>query len=270
MLFRSHSCGLNPLQRRYLEACLEARFSFYEILECKPHIGFKARDVLAGREIEVSEGLASTTLKNGDIVFAHIVPIDGTAMMEAISPFSFPPSLKTQLTELRQRREWDKRADLALRRLYFRLLELYCRPALPQVCNTDGEMIEARTLYFDIESAQRAFDALAPLALGTTRRELLETAKLGADGELNEATIPWLKAIATKDAARETVLLGYIHIRGRKLVVEVNSAQRAKAFGLLISDIPDTTARYRRTRKHPFEKMCQSPSDVLDRRVTRH
>ena len=265
-----NSSGLNPLQRRYLEACLEARFSFYEILDCKPHIGFKARDVLAEREVEVSEGMASTTLKNGDIVFAHIVPIDGTAMMEAISPFSFPPTLKTQLIELRRRRKWNKSADLPLRRLYFRLFELYCRPALPDVCNTDGEAIEGRTLYFDIESALRAFDALAPLALGVTRRELLETAKFGADGELNEATVPWLKSIGAKDSSLETALMGYIHIRGRKLVVEVNSAQRAKAFGQLISDIPDATARYRRTRKRPSENMFQSLSDVPDRYATRH
>lgn len=265
-----HSSGLNPLQRRYLEACLEARFSFYEIRDCNPHVGFKARDVLTGREFEVSEGMASTTLKNGDIVFAHIVPIDGTAMMEAISPLSFPATLKTHLTGLRRRPEWEKSADLALRRLYFRLLESYCRPALPEVCNTDGEVIEGRALYFDIESAQRAFDALAPLAFGVTRRELLERAKLGARGELNEVTIPWLKAIAIKDAARETALRGYIHIRGQKLVVEVNSAQRAKVFCLLISDLPDVNARYRRTRKHPCEKMLQSPSDIPDRNITRH
>jgi hypothetical protein len=265
-----HSSGLNPLQRRYLEACLEARFSFYEILDCNPHVGFKVRDVLAGRELEVSEGRASTTLKSGDIVFAHIVPIDGTAMMEAISPLSFPATLKAHLIGLRRRPEWERSADLALRRLYFRLLESYWRPALPEVCNTDGEVIEGRTLYFDIESAQRAFDALAPLAFGVTRRELLEGAKLGARGELSEATIPWLKEIATNDSARGTTLLGYIHIRGRKLVVEVNSAQRAKAFGQLILDIPDASARYRRTRKHPFEKMLQSLSDLPDRNVTRH
>ena len=265
-----NASGLNPVQRRYLEACLETRFSFYEILDCKPHIGFKARDVLTGREVEVSEGMASTTLKNGDIVFAHIVPIDGTAMMEAVSPFSFPPTLKARLIGLRRRREWDTGADLPLRRLYFRLLEAYCRPVPPEVCNTDGEVIEGRTLYFDIESAQRAFDALAPLALDVARRELLETAKFGADGELNEATVPWLEAAGAKNSALETVLMGYIHIRGRKLVVEVNSAQRAKAFGVLISDIPGATARYRRTRKHLTEKMAQFPSDVPGRCVTRH
>lgn len=125
--------ALDPLQRRYLEACMAARFSFYEILECKPHIGFKARDVLAGSEIEVSEGMASVSLRNGDIVFAHIVSSDDTAMTEAVSPVSFPPILKAELTALRRHRKWEQRADLALRRLYFRLLETHGWPPLPEV-----------------------------------------------------------------------------------------------------------------------------------------
>ena len=59
-----NASDLDPLQRRYLEACLAARFSFYEILDCKPHIGFKARDVLTGNEVEVSESMASTSLQD--------------------------------------------------------------------------------------------------------------------------------------------------------------------------------------------------------------
>ena len=52
-----NASDLDPLQRRYLEACLAACFSFYEILDCKPHIGFRARDVLAGGEVEAMSGL---------------------------------------------------------------------------------------------------------------------------------------------------------------------------------------------------------------------
>lgn len=144
-----HGTGLDPLRRRYLEACLAARLSFYEILDCKPRIGFKARDILAGNEVDVSEALASTTLRNGDIVFAHIVPLDGIAMMEAVSPFSFPSTLKKELTELRLRREWTGRADLPLRRLYFSLLESECCSPLPKVRNTDGEVIEPRTSSYE-------------------------------------------------------------------------------------------------------------------------
>jgi hypothetical protein len=257
-----NASDLDPLQRRYLEACLAAHFSFYEILDCRPHIGFKARDVLAGKEVEVSESMASTSVQNGDIVFAHIVSIDGIAMMEAVSPVSFPPTIKAHLTKLRRRREWGGRADLPLRRLYFRLLESLRWPPLPEVRNTEGEVIESRTLYFDIESAQRAFNSLAPLALGATRRELLEMTKFGADGELREATIPWLEPVGTKGLDPETLLMGYIHIRGRKLFVEVNSARRAKAFRLLIANTPAATARYRRTRRQGSEKMLESASSA--------
>jgi len=83
--------------------------------------------------------MASTTLKNGDIMFAHIVPIDGTALVEAVSPYSLPLTLKTQLSELRRRREWGRSADLPLRRLYFRLLESYYKPVPREVCNIDGD-----------------------------------------------------------------------------------------------------------------------------------
>ncbi len=127
-----HASELDPLRRRYLEACLAARFSFYEISDCKPHIGFRTRDVQAGDEAEVSEGMASTSLQNGDIVYAHIVSVDGTAMMEAISPISFPPTLKAELTTLCRHRKWVDRPDLPLRRLYFRLLESYCCLPIPR------------------------------------------------------------------------------------------------------------------------------------------
>jgi hypothetical protein len=265
-----HGTGLDPLQRRYLEACLAARLGFYEILDCKPRIGFIARDVLAGKEVEVSESTASTSLQNGDIVFAHIVPIDGTAMMEAISPISFPSTLKTQLTELCRGREWGASADLPLRRLYFTLLESHRRPSLPQIRNIEDEVIEPRILYFDIESPQRAFDALAPLARGTTRQELLDMTKHSARGELCEATLPWIEPRDIRNTDAGAPLMGYLHIRGRKLIVEVNSKQRAKAFRLLIAGMPAATARYRRTSRQSPDKLLLSSSEATSHRATRH
>lgn len=103
---------------------------------------------------------------------------------------------------------------------------------------------------------------------GVTCQELLETAKLRVHGELNEATIPWLEAIAAADSAREIVLKGYIHISGRKLVVEVNSAQRAKAFRMLISDTPEATARRSRTIEHQTDK--EASFSVRPPRSPRH
>src|SRR3569833_84057 len=91
---------INPLLRRYLETCLETTPSFYEIFNCKPYVGFRARDVVTGCEWEVSEHLASTSLCDGEIMFAHLVPIDGTTLLDAISPRSFAPELIRRLLQL--------------------------------------------------------------------------------------------------------------------------------------------------------------------------
>ena len=245
---------LNPLLSRYLEACLAAPFGFHEILDCRPGIGFGVRDVFTGAELDVRERSASSTLKNGDIIFGQVVPIQGIAMLEAVSPFSFPPVFKTHLIHVRQRNELREHRDLALRGLYFSLAETYLNPTPPQIHNTDGEPLEPRTLYFDIDSAQDAFDALAPLAVGTPRDELLEDAKFDVHGAVAEALIPWVKRNDPKRSSLETVLMGRIRIRDRKLTVEVNSAGRARSIRALVEKSLGSRARYRRTRKHPLEE----------------
>jgi hypothetical protein len=116
-----NSRQLDPLLRRYLETCLVTSPGFYEVFNCEPHVGFRARDVMTGVECEVSEGLASTSLNNGDIMFAHLVPLDEATMLEAISPLSFPPMFKRHLTRLYRRSELGGRRPGELRQLYFTL-----------------------------------------------------------------------------------------------------------------------------------------------------
>jgi SEC-C motif len=271
---------LDPLLHRYLEACLAAPFGFNEIFDCKPGVGFVARDVFTGVELDVRERSASSTLKSGDIIFGQVVPVEGIAMLEAVSPFSFPPIFKTHLIQVRQSDELRDHPDLALRGLYFMLAESYLNPPPPDIRNTDGDVLEPRTLYFDLESAQSAFDALAPLAVGTSRDELLEDAKFDVKGALIEALIPWVKRTDLKRSSLETVLVGRIRIKDRKLTVEVNSAERARAFRALIDRTPDAAARYRRTRKQPLESAIPSmppgpdvqlaPRSVEDRELMEH
>jgi hypothetical protein len=114
---------LDPLLRRYLETCLVTSPGFYEVFNCEQHVGFRARDVMTELECEVSEELASTSLSNGDIMFAHLVPMEGATMLEAISPLSFPPLFKRHLTRLyRKKRLGEPRAG-GLRELYFTLAQ---------------------------------------------------------------------------------------------------------------------------------------------------
>jgi hypothetical protein len=118
-----NSPQLDPLLRRYLETCLVTSPGFYEVCNCEPHVGFRARDVMTGMESEVSEGLASTSLSNGDIMFAHLVPLEGATMLEAISPLSFPPVFKGHLTRWCSRKELGQSRAGELRELYFTLAQ---------------------------------------------------------------------------------------------------------------------------------------------------
>ncbi|MBS0365511.1 MAG: SEC-C domain-containing protein [Proteobacteria bacterium] len=243
---------LNPLLKRYLEACLATPFAFHEICDCWPGAGFTTRNVFTGRELEVRERSASATLARGDIVFGQIVAVSGIAMVEALGSYALPPSYKTHLVQVRSRPELQHASDLALRTLYLSLADAYVNPPPPRLHNTDGDPLEPRTLYFEIDSAPAAFEALAPLALGSPREELLAEAKFDAKGAVIEAEIPWIRRNGPKHDL-ETVVLGHFHIAARKLKVEVNSLARARTVRALVAETPGLNARYLRTRKHTLD-----------------
>jgi hypothetical protein len=117
------SSRLHPLLRRYLELCLVTAPSFYEVSNCRPRIGFGARDVMSGRELLVNEELASTSLSNGVIMFAHLVKIDNTTMLEAISPLAFPQDAKERLQRLSRKYAGEPGDAPDLRGLYFALVQ---------------------------------------------------------------------------------------------------------------------------------------------------
>jgi hypothetical protein len=114
---------LDPLLRLYLETCLVTSPRFYEVSDCEPCVGFRARDVMTGRECEVSEEVASTSLRDGDIMFAHLVSMEGATMLEAISPMSFPPVLQRRLSRLCPKQELGERRAGELQELYFTLAQ---------------------------------------------------------------------------------------------------------------------------------------------------
>ena len=246
---------LSPLLGRYLETCLATPFGFHEILNYQPGIGFTTKDVFSGRLLNVRERSASSTLKDGEIIFGLVVPVQSIALVEALAPFSFPPIFKTHLIHVRQRNELQDHPDMALRSLYFALAEAYLNPKPPELHNTDGDRLEPRTPYFDIDSPQIAFDALASLAVGTTPDELLEDGEFDRSGSLVEATIPWIKPTEGNRVGLKTVLMGRIRIENRKLTVEVNSVARAKAVRARIEQSLGERARYRRSRKQSMESV---------------
>jgi hypothetical protein len=234
---------LDPTLRRYLEGCLAAPFSFFEVESVEPGRGFRARDMLTGEVREVTERSASRIMTAGDAFFGQLVTSGGVTLVEACSAHAIPPGEKLLLIDFREEitgygpeptadllRDWD----IEIREIYLELMEAIRNPPTPRHENTSGEPIVFHRLIFDIPSAQEAFDALSSLALGATGSELLESADLDADGHLRRVSFTWTEAGNPVHEYWENTILGQIEIDGRRLVADVNSAARAARLRTMI------------------------------------
>jgi hypothetical protein len=132
---------LDPATQRYLEACLVAPFTFYEIIDCERDHHFRARELMCGREHVVLERAATDELEKGHILFGALAEVDGIVMLEACAPIVIPPIHKLPLIEAREKisagndlfsdellTEWDTE----LRALYLDISEQILYPPMPE------------------------------------------------------------------------------------------------------------------------------------------
>ncbi len=155
-----------------------------------------------------------------------------------------------------------------VRDLFFYIRDKLYLP--PVVQNTDGEALVLQTLVYEVGSAQVAFDALAPLAKGASKEELLQGAKHDADGALREITIPWLKKGNRKMKSWDNTILGTVRISGRSLRAEVNSDKRASRLRREIDKRMGWAGTYKTTERIPLdvEKMRANRSAQPARKET--
>ena len=95
--------GLEPLLYRYLSACLDSPFGFFEVVKVEPGRGMQLREILTETSYAVLERSASASLRVGDIVYGMVVECDGVTMLEASAPVALPPRLKVTILEERER-----------------------------------------------------------------------------------------------------------------------------------------------------------------------
>lgn len=231
--------SLSELEASILQQATTQPVSFFEVLHAVPGESLAFRDILIGGEVEVIERSASTLLRPGDIAYAQIWRLPEVDVLGRLAPIPLPPRNKVELVQLRaklrkkiakQNRELDA-LDLLrytddIRTVYLHIRDALLRP--PVFCNTDGDPILFHTLKFRIGSAQAAFDALAPLAYGDSREDLLDYAEVSPDGTLLSAEIEWRKQGNQKFKSWDNTILGRCSIDGRTLVAEVNSKRRAE------------------------------------------
>jgi hypothetical protein len=235
---------LEPLLRRYLEACLESPFTFHEILRADPGRGFRARDVFTGQELDVLERSASRTMEPGDLFFGQLATVDGVTLMEACAPHALPPENKLELIDFRSHmadgplpldhdslQEWD----IEIRELYLDMVDALLNPSPPALQNTDGEPIVFHRLSFAVDSSHQAFLALRHLALDEPEEELLESADLDGEGRVERVSFVWKVAGNPVHRSWDNTVLGQLEIEGNQLVANVNSAGRAERIKELVT-----------------------------------
>lgn len=230
---------LSDMERLLLEQATTQPLSFFEVLwsEAGERIGL--RDILIGTETEVVERSASRALQRGDITYGQIWNLKMLCILGCTAPIRIPPSWKGEVVRLRKklRKKIVKQNrdltpdDLVRNADAIRLAYLTIRHGLytrPQLTNTDGDPLVFHTLKFRIESPDKAFKALAPLALLQSEEELLADAKFDKDGKLRSVEFDWRKKGNAKFPSWDNTTLGSIKISGRFLIAEVNSENRAK------------------------------------------
>jgi hypothetical protein len=259
---RQRGDTLSELERQVVRLGLSEPFTFYEIRSVVPGQEFVLKEMFTGKELLVKERAGSMNVRPADIFYGQMAPMRTITTMAVNAGFLIPPRMKPEIVRLRLefQDENDGRAltrkDVLTYEHEVRDLFFYIRDKLylpPVVQNTDGEALVPQTLVFKIGSAQVAFDALAPLAKGASKEELLQSAKHDADGALHEIRIPWLKKGNRRMKNWDNTILGTVCISGRTLRAEVNSDERASRLRREIEKRMGLAAAYKTTEIIPLD-----------------
>ena len=230
---------LSELELLILSQACSQPTTFYEIIRANPGHSVVLRDVLLGGDTEVEEHSGSKTMRPGDLLYAQIWKVPEVATLGRLAPRPISPDKKVGILNLREklRRKIAKKnrelnaSDLLRYSAEIRTVYLDIRDAMfapKTLTNTDGELFAFYTLTFRIGSAQLALDALAPLAFGFAKDELIQDAQWNADGSLHSVEFNWLGKGNKMHKEWDNTVLGRLVISANTLVVEVNSANRAK------------------------------------------
>ncbi len=261
---------LDPLTVKYIEQCCASPMSFFDIVSVQPNHGMVMRDIFTGELVEVIERSGSKYLQPDDILCAKVVRIDSIHIIEASAPVVFPPIEKASILVLRKfiqslchphtslMATHLKAYEFEILGLYYTIAERLLNPVMPELRNTDGDVVMHHTIVYDIDSPNQVFDALKHLCIAASAEELLEDALFDSSGELDEIEFSWQKKGNKIHKDWTNTVLGHIKIAKEKLTVKVNSEKRAKKLRSLISKLLVGKASYRST-------VFESPNASLEK-----
>ncbi len=274
---RAQGHRLFELQRQILEQAMKQPVSFYQVLSSTPGESISLGDILIGEQTVVKEQTASQQAKPGDLLYGSVWVLPGITVLGCCAPIKIPPAWKAEIIGLRKKlrgRIAKQNRNLTAEDLVrcadeIRATYLLIRDSLntpPRLANTDGDPLAFHTLKFQIKSPEAAFEALAPLAEGRSKEELLDDAEFDQAGKLRSVTFDWLKKGNSRISTWDNTILGNIKISARSLVAEVNSEKRAKRLRAEIEKRLGVSATHRSTVAQTVDEMlAKSPKRARSR-----
>lgn len=223
----SRAGKLDPEERKLFEGFNRIPLSFFEVMAVRLGKGLTVKDILTGFQVDVHEVSATQNLSRGDILFGRVATVDGLGMLAGMATLIIPPEHKPRILELRQQMRSEEAQPTAetleewaieIRDVYFELSDRLNRPM--SLKNTHGHDIEYHHLVFGISSPEDVLDKLRRIK-GIRVEEHVEGASEGVQ-------CVWVDPKRSRHALLETTILGQIEIQGQRLLVDVNSAERAQ------------------------------------------
>jgi hypothetical protein len=257
---------LDSFQRRFIEEICSQPYSFFVVTDVVPGRQMALRDLLLGREVTVHERQASSTLRNGSIIYSRIVTLDDNSIMVGCAPTVIPARYVNAFIDIREEMAKEKRNldrdfllehDTELRGIYYDIREEIHRPVLPRLHNTDGDPFQPTKLYFTLHCTPReALDALATLSLSGAD-EFIQDGTFNKQGELLSIEFPWLKEGNKLHKGWDNTVMGHITIDGEELTIDVNSERRADAIKRKVTRRLGKRAAFRNAAIQSVEKMLE-------------
>ncbi|CCA93089.1 MULTISPECIES: antitoxin Xre/MbcA/ParS toxin-binding domain-containing protein [Novosphingobium] len=261
--------------KAYMRALRHSVMSLYEVSEVVPGQSMKLRDLLRDAEpVTVHERSATQTLVNWDRIAARVVEVRATHGISG-ALLSFGPEASAELiaafARLSASPDPDAGFDVTDRDQLLRhtaplftamwlrdCLGASARSGLPELVNADGEDVVFHRIVF-------------PIAKGATQRDIaqrldaiadLETAGpkfwnwlLRAGGNRRTRAVPTGSQRITSTMDDGTPVFGTIALEGRRVAIEVNSAERAESARMQLSHWLDALVGTPLTEIRTLEQM---------------
>ncbi len=214
----------------WLEAQRKAWISVWEVIEVKPDVGLRLRDLLTGEERFVQDVSASRSASLRMSLLARVVDWGGVSVLAGSYAHVLPPEWcdkviaivrkKLRLKEAVpvERLREEKIEQLLIRTWIETAQALHHQPA-PKLCNTDGE---------DLLITRDHFSVTSPAAEEVARRLAdIDGADEDDRDDQGRRVFVVTKAGNAQHARWEITVIGRMTLGADELVVETNSILRA-------------------------------------------